>query len=382
MNGNIWDSDPELRAEAQRQQQRYRRRQQGNGLDGENVAPLGFTIGSTLAGREPPTVPWMVPDWIPRRQVTLLSGDGGTGKTRLALQLMFGAAYTGDWLGLPVMRCRAWGLFAEDDDDEIERVLHTIAKDDLANLCDLAWRSAVIDPCELVDIDSDGRVQPTEYFWRLRKAILDFGARLVVLDAATNLYGGDELKRRQVNGFITLLRKLAIEIDGAVILLAHPSAHGLSSGSGLSGSTHWNNAVRSRLYFQHADGDDADPDERTLTCLKANYARKGSVLRVRWVEGIFKSLDPPGGIDRIAASAKADRVFMALLASTYGMSVWVSPNPNSSRNYAPMVFSKHPDREGIAKQAFETAMFRLMKVGRIKTETYGKPSEPRTRLAI
>ena len=371
------DGDPEVEAE----RERYRHSQpNGHAEDG---VPLDFTIASSLAGRTPPDRPWLVENWLPCRQVTLLSGDGGVGKSLLAMQMMAALASGTSWLGLPITPCRTFGIFAEDDEDELHRRLLGITRAsdiEVEALDQLAWRCAVADPCELVEADPGGRLNPTSYYLQLEKAIRTFGARLVVLDAATNLYGGDEVKRRQVNQFIWLLRRLAIDIDGAVLLLAHPSAQGISSGSGLSGSTHWNNAVRSRLYFKRAEGDDADPDERTITRLKANYAGLGDVIRVRWSNGAFVALDPPSGIDRIAISAKAERVFMSLLASTYEISSWTSPNL-TARNYAPTLFAKHPDRDGLSKPAFEAAMHRLLKTAQIKTESYGRPSEPRTRLA-
>jgi RecA-family ATPase len=224
-------------------------------------------------------------------------------------------------------------------------------------------------------------VHPTPYFHQVERSAVEFGARLLILDAATNLYGADEIKRRQVNAYIGLLRRLAIKIDGAVLLLAHPSAAGISTGSGLSGSTHWNNAVRSRLYLTRTTGDDADPDERELTRLKANYAGAGDVLRLRWQRGGFVALDEPSGVDRAALGAKVERVFRSLLAATYATGSWCSASP-TARNYAPFVFAKHPERERLAKSHFETAMYRLLKDGRIRTETYGRPSEPRARLAL
>ena len=342
-----------------------------------------FTVASSLAGQKPPDRPWLVRDWLPCRQVTLLSGDGGVGKSLLAMQLMMALAGGTTWLDTPTTACRVFGVFAEDDGDELHRRLDAIAKAqnvDIANLDAMAWRCAVSDPCELIEIDSAGNLKPSDYYLRLVKAVREFGARLLVLDAATNLYGGDEIKRRQVNGFVTLLRRLAIEIDGSVVLLAHPSAQGISTGSGLSGSTHWNNAVRSRLYFVRATGDDADPDERTLTRMKANYAGPGDVIRVRWDRGAFFAIEPPSGIDRAALSVKAERVFLSLLTATYGEGSWVCPNP-AARNFAPAMFARHPDREHLAKPHFEAAMHRLLKVGQLKTETYGRPSEPRTRLA-
>jgi RecA-family ATPase len=347
-------------------------------------AALDLTVASSLASSPPPIRPWLVEDWIPRRQVTLLSGDGGVGKSLLAMHLQLAAASGGQWLGLPIMPCRSFGLYAEDEDDELHYRLWRIAEVagvDVGSLRNMAWHSAAADAAELVEVDERGAIRPTAYYRQVERAILAFGARLVVLDATTNLFGGDEIKRRQVNQFIGLLRQLAIKIDGAVVLLAHPSVQGISSGSGLSGSTHWNNAVRSRLYLERAKGDGADPDERTLSRLKANYAAAGQVLRVRWHNGGFIPIDAPTGIDRAAVSAKADRVFLALLSKHYAMGAWTCPNL-SARNYAPSVFAKHPDRDGLGKPAFEAAMHRLLTTGQIKIEKYGRPAEPHFRLAL
>jgi RecA-family ATPase len=349
---------------------------------GAGLTALGLTVAASLACRPPPDRPWLVADWIPRRQVTLLSGDGGVGKSLLALQLQLAAASAGRWLGLYTMPCRSYGLYAEDEDDELHHRLWSIAalaSVNVARLDNMAWHGAAADAAELVELDDRGAIRPTAYYRQVERAIIGFGARLIVFDAATNLFGGDEIKRRQVNEFIGLLRRLAIKIDGAVILLAHPSVQGISSGTGLSGSTHWNNAVRSRLYFERVKGEDADPDERTLSCLKSNYASAGRVIRVRWADGGFVAIDAPSGIDRAAVSAKAERIFLALLTDSYSTGTWTCPNP-AARNYAPSIFAKHPDRDGLGKPAFEAAMHRLMKTDQIKIETYGRPSEPRSRL--
>jgi len=50
-----------------------------------------------------------------------------------------------------------------------------------------------------------------------------------------------------------------------VILVAHPSVSGMTSASGLSGSTDWHNGPRARHYL--AKPDDKD-DKRTLTVMK------------------------------------------------------------------------------------------------------------------
>src|SRR5690606_40940583 len=71
-----------------------------------------------------------------------------------------------------------------------------------------------------------------------------------VCSSDLDLFGGDEINRNQVRRFIGMLRALAIAFDTAVVLLSHPSVQGMQTGTGTSGSTAWNNSVRSRLYLR------------------------------------------------------------------------------------------------------------------------------------
>ena len=356
---------------------------------GDDAGSLQFeiTIASKLAGKPIPERDFIVPGWIPRRQVTLISGDGGTGKTLIAQQLQVAASLGGSWLGMPIIGgpMPTFGLYTEDDDAELHIRLNDITSldgIDIARLDNMYWRSGVVDPCELVEVDKGGMMKKTPYFEWLERTIKQLGAKLVVLDAAANLYGGDEINRRQVKSFITMLRQLAVEIDGAIVLLAHPSVQGIQTGTGLSGSTSWNNSVRSRLYLNREKsdkGEEADPNVRVLTKMKSNYSSTGDKVRVRWTQGAFIALDTSGTLDKAATSAKADRVFLALLKSQYESSVWVS-HLHTSRNYAPTTFSLLDDREGLGKDALAKAMNRLLKDGIIAPEQYGRPSDPRFRL--
>ena len=42
---------------------------------------------------------WLVENWLPRNCVAMLTGDGGVGKSRLALQLAWSLSGEGRWLG-------------------------------------------------------------------------------------------------------------------------------------------------------------------------------------------------------------------------------------------------------------------------------------------
>lgn len=345
---------------------------------------LEVTFAWTLAGKPVPERPWIVKDWIPRRQVTLLNAPGGEGKSQLALQLGVAATSGTRWLGLDVEQVPAFAIFAEDDDAELHIRLSAIAKVTHVNIADLrqlVWRSAVIDPAELVEVTDRGTVVPTAYFDWMKRTVQELGSRLIILDAATNLFGGDEIKRRQVNGFLVLLRRLAVDIDGAILLLSHPSAQGISTKSGMSGSTHWSNGVRSRLYLERDEGEDADPDIRILTRKKSNYATAGETLRMRWAAGAFIPIGGPEPMDKAEISSRNDSVFLSLLGKTAAEGAVVCPSL-TARNYAPTVFAKHPGGQGIPRRAFEQAMNRLLEAGAIKIEEYGRPSDRRKKLVL
>jgi len=80
------------------------------------------------------------------------------------------------------------------------------------------------------------------------------------------------------------------------VLVAHPSVDGIKTGRGYSGSTHWNNAVRSRLTFTSPQKTDENQDFgldlRVLELSKSNRARRGAQIHVTWFDGRFITIDP------------------------------------------------------------------------------------------
>lgn len=160
---------------------------------------------------------------------------------------------------------------------------------------------------------------PTRLYEAVRRALLATKPKLLVLDTAADLFGGDEIKRNHVRGFISMLRKIAIEFDCAIVLLSHPSQSGMASGGGSSGSTAWNNSVRSRLYFvrvMDSDGHENDDDVRVLNSKKSNYWPAGVSIRLRYAFGTFIVVDEGDGL-RCAnpkdEAKRVDEIFMTLI---------------------------------------------------------------------
>ena len=340
---------------------------------------------ATLADVVPPPRYFIVDELIPCRTVTMLGGDGGTGKSLLALQLAIAVASATKWLGRDVLGGPALYLSAEDELDEINRRLRAIASAEGLRLAELEYLTIYPLAGEnalLAAPERDGRLKPSVLWEALCNAVERLAPALVILDTNADFYGGNEIDRAQVRQFVSMLRGLAMRADCAIVLLSHPSVNGMTSGSGLSGSTAWNNSVRSRLYFERVrDGDrELDPDLRVLRVMKANYGPAGGDLRLRWNEGRFVAETPSAGFDKLAAAAHAERVFLDLLGKLEAQGRDVSPKP--SQSHAPTIFAKHPNAEGLRKRDFADAMERLLDARRIEVETAGPPSRRHSRLVL
>lgn len=364
--------------------------------EGYRPPKLDAMVADEWQGRPIPERQWIIPQWIPRRAVTMLGGDGGGGKSLLAQMLLTSAAVGSSWLGLDVAPVKALGIFCEDDIDELQRRqadINRMMGIDFADLDNLHLVSAVGEDDSLVSYTTTetggrGLLEPTDFYRSIHTYVNEHGIQLVVLDSLHDLFPGNENSRPEVRRFVQFLIAMALDIDGAVILTAHPSLSGLTSGSGLSGSTAWNNAVRSRLYLSRPDaGDGAEPvdDERILARLKANYARATDRISIHWQDGAFVANGDQGGfiggLDRAAQQRSCQEAFLALLARFTRDGRPVS-DKNRAGNYAPKMFAKRSDREGFTKRDFETAMERLFEAGRIAIETYGRKSDERQQIVI
>lgn len=343
-----------------------------------------FVAASELHGQPVPARLWHVEGFIPGRTVTMLNGDGGTGKSLLALQLACATALGRPWIGRHVAGGNALFLSAEDDMAELHRRLADIVAAEGATLADLdrlTIRSLAGEDALLARSDGrSGALTPSALYAELEAHVAASEPALVALDTLADLFPGNENDRSQAQQFIGLLRGLAIRNDCAVVVLAHPSLSGMSSGSGTSGSTGWNNSVRSRLYLERirSEGYEADPDARVLRGMKNNYARTGDEIALRWQAGVFVAEAEETGLDRMAAASKGERVFMKLLRDFTAEGRQVSPK--TGHGYAPAVFAKSGRAEGCSKTALGVAMESLFAKGAIRIEVSGPPSRPVNRI--
>jgi RecA-family ATPase len=338
----------------------------------------------SLQGIDIPQRKWIVDQWIPEDCVTSLYGDGGSGKSLLAMQLMTAASISKSWIGEQVKPVRSIGIFCEDTIDELHRRQEKI---NLAYGCgfsdldNMRWYSGVGENNILMDFESAPDDQLTDLYHAIMVKAKEFGAQLIIIDTAADTFGGNENARIQVRLFISKLTRLALEINGAVLLCAHPSASGMATGRGDGGNTAWNNSVRSRLYLEHPKEDDEqdNTDLRILTRKKSNYARKGDGITLTWQDHVFVPQIADGGfglldnIERNQREKLAEQGFLKAMDDfeNQGRNISVS---NRSGNYAPKTMRSNSNCKGLSKRDLENAMNRLFDKGTIKNESYGRPS--------
>lgn len=314
-----------------------------------NAANLPFIDIAAWQGEPAPEREWAVRDRLPLKNVTLLSGEGGVGKSILALHLAAATTLGRDWLGSMPTPGPALVLCCEDDEHELRRRLdqivehygtsHAELSEDM-HMLSLAGHDAV-----MAAPDKCGLIMPTPLFARLCQAARDIQPRLIVIDNSADVFAGSENDRAQVRQFVTLLRGIAIDANAGLLLTSHPSLTGISTGSGLSGSTAWNASVRSRLYFKRAKtekDEEPDPDLRVLELMKSNYGPTGETITLRWKAGLFLPVAGSSGLDKLAAEQRSEHLFLKLLAQFNRQGRNTSEKP-ASRTYAPTMFAKETE---------------------------------------
>ena len=341
-----------------------------------------------LQGKPVPPRRWIIPDLVPAGSVVMLSGDGGIGKSTLLMQMLACSALGSPFLGFHVDQMPAAGFFAEDDEDELHRRMAAILPNLGASFSDLGDRLTYVPRVGLdnlmVRYDArTGEPEETKFLCDVMNHALETQSRLLVLDSLHDLYGGNENHRGQVRHFIGSLRQIALEMDGAVILAAHPSAAGLANGSGTSGSTAWNAAVRSRLYLKRPEVDeDEGPPDRSLRILqhpKSNYSADGGEWRLHLHDGAFVREDHgAGGMIGTIEKQNAEDAFLAALDRLAEQGRHVTDASNSPR-YAPKVMSASPiGGRRFTKIELRRAMEALFQRGEIAIgTTIGPDRHPR-----
>lgn len=322
--------------------------------------------------------------YAPSGVVTLWAAHGGVGKSTCALMLAVAVAIGRPLFGVPTgaPSCAVF-VSLEDGADIVRRRLASICRAWAVNPYDLANLRIVdgTDNPELFSAEnSRGAGMPTPTHIELVKLAAKDRPALIVVDNASDAFGGDEINRRQVRGFMRQLTALAKACESAVVLLAHVDKNTSRAGTpenseGYSGSTAWNNSARSRLFMtRKAHG-------LVLEHQKSNLGQLREPLKIAWPAGGLPDVSG-GGVDFAGLNERAEgreddiraAAILRMLDEYASRGQYASPAPTSRM---PVHTLLKADREfiklGMQKDDTRRIVTQCQRVGWLAAEDYRTP---------
>ena len=253
-------------------------------------------------GISPEPIQWLVDNWLPAGRVAMLTGKGGAGKSKLALQLAVALASgirENEWLegvaplAQGVIEARIPVVWATwEDPPEQLRIsvdawpcMPRMAMEDrnewlaaelaMLRAYYLAGKGVLWEQSHGEHRDSLGVL--TELGRQLRQECESAGARLLVIDPLSAAFGCNENVRSQVRAFIASWDAWAQKHDCAVLLISHPGK-GTGEATEYSGSTDWRAAARALLKLTREGSEDSP--RAKLELIKCNYAPAQSSIQL------------------------------------------------------------------------------------------------------
>ena len=297
----------------------------------------------------PPGFVWA--GYLPRGTVSLLGAHGGTGKSTLALMLGVCTALGRPLFGVETEQCKGLFVSLEDGTNIIRHRLAHICKTWAIDPEQLRDRLLIVDGTEhpeLFTAETRGAGETTLSYFELYTLVKSENIGLVVVDNASDSFGGDEIQRRQVRAFMRALAEVARLTDCAVLLLAHvdkntsrnrPAAAGSEA---YSGSTAWHNSARSRLFLTRGEG-----GLLTLEHQKSNLGKMREPITLTWPDDDLPMLasdmpDVPAFITRMQGRADDGlaAALLKLIAEFESREQYCSPAVQARNNVHAMLKSE------------------------------------------
>jgi RecA-family ATPase len=365
----------------------------GAPLDASDEKPLQWLDMSTWDSAPIPERKWAIKDRVPLNQAGLFSGEGGAGKS--IIELMKNVAHVAgkDWMGSLPEPGPAIYIGAEDDSDELHIRLATIAKHYGTTFAELIEGGLHVlcllgqDAMLCAANPRTGKVETTGLYKQVYEVAGDLKPKNISVDTLSRAFSGNELERTQVYGFAMHMQALAMVASGSVTVLSHPSLAGISSGTGISGSTAWHGAFRFRQYLKGIKpeaGEQPDGDLRQLEFKKNQYGPTGEPIVLRYQGGLFLPERGLSSLDKLAREASIDDAFLAGLQTLAGQGRDAMAGKTSAE-YGPTLIASLPavKAEGIRKSDLEQAMERLLSANKIHIgKTAGAPSRAKSRIVL
>jgi len=268
------------------------------------IEPFMPTIAGHIEGAPAP-IEFIVDGLIPKRDIMVLSGPEGIGKTSFCMQAMISVAMGIPLLGRATRKCKSLAMFFEDPHPQLHALrnricsaydIDPVATEDWIAWCDRSRNSQVIYETNRWKLPGN----PT-HFWeaQLKQYIADNGIELLFLDSSGCVFFGESAG--EVRCFLKWLIRESDNMDIGTVLLHHPAK---ARDNWYSGVKEWATVPRfggsfdipqkpkekneERMWWDK----DEDTGERVLTIRKGSYLRHDDPLKrfglpMKWENGIF-----------------------------------------------------------------------------------------------
>jgi hypothetical protein len=256
-------------------------------IDEANRDASAERITRSLADVEPTKVEWLWRPWLPLGKVSILEGEPDVGKSALSLTLSAIVSNGGAWPDsvvdgdvIPGVATETAGVVlvgVEDDDAD------TVVPRLIAGKADLTRVHTITQP-----LDARGNPEPfiiPDDVERLRRAVLETGAKLVIIDPITaflstsQVKAGDDPSTRQA---LMPLVRLAAESGCAVLLVRHLNkATGMSAKNRGSGTIAFTGITRSVLVAGKLKEQTPDGPTHAIARTKGNLSKEPMAIGYR-----------------------------------------------------------------------------------------------------
>ena len=215
---------------------------------------------SLITAQKTPKPDWLIENWLPRNELTVFSGEGGTGKSHIMLNLAIAAACGCPEAYLdtqetanPDQTERTMFASWEDSHASVQRRTKRIEKkfgawfDHKKVISNVIYRDMKPQGQIWVPASESGHIANRGMMSRpgheLLASCVSENASILILDSIAAVFGQDLNSAAHVRPFLNYLSAWANEHQITILLIGHPNKTGTG---GVSGSVDWHNGVRSR----------------------------------------------------------------------------------------------------------------------------------------
>lgn len=252
---------------------------------------------------------FIVGSLIPKRELTLFTGQPDIGKTWLVMALTIACGLGRSWLRCPGTRkCKSLTIYSEDPAHVLKVRRDVLCKHYGADPVDLELFVSWMDRTECgpnpIIFKGNGKFSSkweTFPLWQeIRRHITENGIELLILDNATSL--ALLYDDQHVTTFCRWLINEAEALNIAIVLLHHPPVADDRGRKWYSGTGKWAQAIRNSLTVQTVRKkeddsrqwiEDDDDGRRMLIAPKNNYLPYGHWMKRRgmmlqWKDGVLQ----------------------------------------------------------------------------------------------